>query len=757
MGILTNKIKSDRKAVANLMLRSVLFLCILLILIAVFTIGVGSYRIDLHEGDIASKDIFAPFDFKYYGEVNLEVTEKLRDRAADRVKIVFDIDEEAQKAIYGYLEGLFVALESSRGQESGEEEKLAQLRDKFPELKEGHLAVLLGLDDLNSVRDVVNRVVKNVISKPIILRADLDELRKDRIKEIVLRNLKEKSEEVIGVNSLILDNGAKRALLNESLIDYFKDDGRVRSAVSDILDVKIGSNLKKSADEFLRRVNEVKAGIPEVLNEVDVKKDEIILGKGQRVKKRHLRQLEMIFGKVQGARERVGGPLSMSVVLFLLLVITAVTLRRYGPKVYNNNSYLLLIAVISIVLLIGARVITASFLSSYFIPIAAASMLLVILLNENVAFLMTLMLSIGCGIIVGNKLDMMIICLIGGAVGVYSVRGLRKRFQLLQAGFLVGCANFIIISSFGVLKNLQPNVFLVEAGIGFINGTICSFIVMGLLPVFEYLFKITTDITLLELSDLNHPLLKELTLKAPGTYHHSLLVGNLAEAACDAVGANSLMARVGAYYHDIGKIEKAEYFGENIVEGASQHDKLSASMSALVITNHVKDGAELARKHKLSQAIVDFIQQHHGNTLIYYFYQRALEKATDETQLKEENFRYPGPRPQTKETAIVLLADAVEASSRTLSKPTPARIESLVRKIINNKFIDGQLDDCELTLKDLNKIAGSFVRVLTGVFHSRVEYPEVDEKPRVKNNSKDTRKESHPKQSPSQKDNTKNA
>jgi len=757
MGILTNKVKKDRKAIVNLALRSVLFLSVLFILIAVFTIGVGSYRIDLHEGDIASKDIFAPFDFKYYGEVDLEMTEKLRGQAASRVKVVFDIDEEARKAPYGYFKGLFAALESARGQDSSEEEKLAQLRDKFPELKEGRLAVLLGLDDLNSARDAVNKVLKDVISKPIISRADLEGLRKDRIKEIVLRNLKGKSEEGIGVNALILNDGSKRALLNERLADYFKDDSRIRSAVSDILDVKIGANIKKSADEFLKRVNEIKAGIPEVLKEIDVKKDEIILGKGQRVKKRHLRQLEMIFGKAQGTKERVGAPISMSVMLFLLLAITTVTLRRYGPKVYNNNSYLLLIAIISISLLIGARVITASFLSSYFIPIAAASMLLVILLNENVAFLMTLMLSIGCGIIVGNKLEMMIICLIGGAVGVYSVRGLRKRFQLLQAGFLAGCATFIIISSFGVLKNLQPNIFLVEAGIGFINGIICSFIVMGLLPVFEYLFKITTDITLLELSDLNHPLLKELTLKAPGTYHHSLLVGNLAEAACDAIGANSLMARVGSYYHDIGKIEKAEYFGENIVEGASQHDRLSASMSALVITNHVKDGAELAKKHKLSQAIVDFIQQHHGDTLIYYFYQRALEKVADEAQLKEEDFRYPGPRPQTKETAIVLLADAVEASSRTLSKPTPARIEGLVQKIINNKFIDGQLDDCELTLKDLNKIAMSFVRVLTGVFHSRVEYPEVDEKVRVKNNNKETKKESYPKQSPSQKDNKKNA
>jgi putative nucleotidyltransferase with HDIG domain len=248
---------------------------------------------------------------------------------------------------------------------------------------------------------------------------------------------------------------------------------------------------------------------------------------------------------------------------------------------------------------------------------------------------------------------------------------------------------------------------------------------MGLLHLFEMLFGITTNITLLELSDLNNPILKDLILKAPGTYHHSLIVGNLAEAACDAISANSLLARVGAYYHDIGKIEKAEYFSENEIEAKSRHEALTPTMSALIIINHVKDGIEVARKHNLPASILDFITQHHGTGLIYFFYQRALEKNGDESFLKEEDFRYPGPKPQTKEAAVVLLADAVEASSRTLSDPTPARIQALTQRIINNKFIDGQLDECDLSLKDLNKIAMSFARILTGIFHSRVEYPAV--------------------------------
>jgi putative nucleotidyltransferase with HDIG domain len=251
-------------------------------------------------------------------------------------------------------------------------------------------------------------------------------------------------------------------------------------------------------------------------------------------------------------------------------------------------------------------------------------------------------------------------------------------------------------------------------------------VVAGVLPIFEYLFRLTTDISLLELSDLNHPLLKEMIIKAPGTYHHSLIVGNLAETAAEAIGANSLLARLGSYFHDIGKLEKAEYFSENQTYTGSKHDNLSPTLSGLVITNHVRYGLELAKRYRLNDDIRDFIIQHHGTSLVFYFYQRALERI-EEGEIKEEKFRYPGPKPQTKETAIVLLADSVEAASRTLANPTPSRLKSLVRRVINNKFIDGQLDECELTLKDLERIADTFTHVLIGIYHTRVEYSKKDD------------------------------
>jgi len=295
------------------------------------------------------------------------------------------------------------------------------------------------------------------------------------------------------------------------------------------------------------------------------------------------------------------------------------------------------------------------------------------------------------------------------------------------AGLVIGFANMSYLIGMGLVRGLDFNIYIAESLFGLVNGVMSAVIVTGVLPIFENTFKITTDISLLELADLNHPLLKDMVMEAPGTYHHSLVVGNLAEAACEAIGANSLLARVGSYFHDIGKIEKASYFSENQSIDGSAHDKLSPTMSSLIITNHVKNGVELAQKHKLNKKIIDIIKQHHGTGLVFYFFKRALEKIPDEV-VGEQSFRYPGPKPQTKEAACVLLADSVEAASRALDEPTPSRIKGLVRKIINNKFIDGQLDECDLTLRDLEKISEVFIHILTGIFHTRVEYPEEPKK-----------------------------
>jgi len=365
-------------------------------------------------------------------------------------------------------------------------------------------------------------------------------------------------------------------------------------------------------------------------------------------------------------------------------------------------------------------------LSAYYLPVPALAMVTMLLFpNMQYSLLMALTLSFLSAYLFQNDLNLAAILFIGSLIGIFFVDNIRKRLRIIQAGLFVSLGMTLSI----ILLSFRPEVgfdslyspHLVPA---LVNGILWSFFVAGILPLFEYLFKAVTNISLLEYSDFNHPLLKRLVLEAPGTYHHSLMVGNLAEVAAEAIGANSLLARVGSYYHDIGKLHKPEYFSENLDKSISHHEQLKASMSKLVIINHIKEGVELATKYKLNRVLIDFIQQHHGTSLVFYFYRKALEgKIADSEEVKEEVFRYPGPKPQTKEIAIVLLADSVEAACRSLESPDAQRIEEVVNTVVNNKFIDGQLDECELTLRDLYKIAATFKRILTAIYHSRIEYP----------------------------------
>lgn len=365
--------------------------------------------------------------------------------------------------------------------------------------------------------------------------------------------------------------------------------------------------------------------------------------------------------------------------------------------------------------------------SPYFFPVAAVSMLAVLLYRDlELSLVFSVALSIFTGLLYGGNLLLTAVLLLGAVLSSLIVWQARRRSKIVVAGFYLGLAQAICVFTFFYQAHSNSVPLLRFCAVPFFNGLISAFLVAELLPVFESLFKVVTNISLLELADFNHPLLKRLVLEAPGTYHHSLMVGNLAEIACEVVGANALLARVGAYYHDIGKLEKPEYFSENQDQYSSKHDQLRASMSKLVIMDHVKAGVELARKSRINNAIIDFITQHHGTSLVYYFYRRALE-STEAEEVQEEVYRYPGPKPQSKETAVVLLADSVEAACRALDSPTPERVSDIVHRIINNKFIDGQLDSCDLTLRDLEKISTTFIHILGGIYHSRVDYPEPEE------------------------------
>jgi len=427
-----------------------------------------------------------------------------------------------------------------------------------------------------------------------------------------------------------------------------------------------------------------------------------------------------------------------SLISFVLLFILFKDIMRYKPLYINNYNMLILLCL----MIIGTIAIGRTFayflenlskglglletdISRYGIPIATGAMLTTLLFDFHTAITFSFTVSLLTGFWLQDPLYP-VYTFAGSLTAAFSVIRCKKRSALLRGGLYVIIANItlvlILLLAQGELFTARTENALVFA---VFSGMTVSAIVSLLLPLLEYIFKITTDISLLELLDLNQPLMKSLMITAPGTYHHSVIVGNLVEAAAEAVGVNPLLARVSSYYHDIGKIKMPEYFVENQSMAPSKHDKLTPHMSSMIITNHVKEGVELARQSKLPQSIIDIISQHHGNSLITYFFQKAKDLDQGKSPSADE-YKYPGPKPQTRVAALVMMADAVEASSRVLNDPTPARISALVDKIINHIFLDGQLDECELTLKDISEVKKRFSYILTGIFHKRIDYPGFD-------------------------------
>ena len=410
--------------------------------------------------------------------------------------------------------------------------------------------------------------------------------------------------------------------------------------------------------------------------------------------------------------------LNLVIPVFLLALVSYM---KFMHRELKHSYNLLHLSLLYLIIFCSSYFLITKQVSLLLIPFAVVPMLSALLFNDRIV---TLIITVAGAVTISrfsadvHSIGMMF--LTSGLVSGILVFGARRRNTIISSGLAVGIVQAITFFLIEHMSFTDPARYLILV----INGLASAVIVLGVLPIFEYLFGKITNIELLELADFNNPLLNRLMLEAPGTYHHSLIVGNLSEAACKAIGANALLARIGSYYHDIGKLQKPEYFTENQDIAQNVHEDLAPNMSKLVIMNHINEGVELAKKYRLNPRIIDFIQQHHGKSLVYFFYRRALEDAAIQEAVTEEGFRYPGPKPSSKETAVVLLADSVEAATRTLKEPTAAHIEEAVHKIINNKFIDTQLDECDLTLKDLEIISKVFGHILSGIYHSRINYPE---------------------------------
>ena len=450
-------------------------------------------------------------------------------------------------------------------------------------------------------------------------------------------------------------------------------------------------------------------------------------------------------------------------VIALLFVATAIVqLWINRPGTFSQNSRVFLVFGTIFVQLAATKVILVLSSEQVFkfltpemgwllAPYAFAPLVLSVLLGRNHGLYAAVFVSLWSSILFGRiDASLLVISLISGFTAVYLTLQVRRRGQLIRAGVGVGLAIWLSSLSFGMIGpiNLFPpmdndwGMIGLQSALTLGNGIITAMIVGGALPMLEQLFQITTDVSWLELSDLNHPLLRRMTIEAPGTYHHSLVVANLAEAAAEKIGANATLCRVCSYFHDVGKLVKPEYFTENMNFERNPHDDLAPSMSALIIIAHVKEGVDLALKNKLNQRIIDIIQEHHGTSLVYYFYQRAIQQQEDARaggkimnireedipEVQEESFRYGGPKPQTKESAIVSLADIVESASRSLEKPTPQKVEQLVNELIEERIADGQLDECDLTLGELRVIAKRFRFTLMTMLHTRIAYPKHESK-----------------------------
>ena len=466
-------------------------------------------------------------------------------------------------------------------------------------------------------------------------------------------------------------------------------------------------------------------------------KGEMLVREGAKITPAHLQKLNAARGDLEH-KSTVGTCVGFGILVSVFLVIAYATYASadMGRVLYNKDIFFICVMLVFFFLL-GAvsnylvDAIASSGSSkagvrdfvSYTIPLASGAMAVCIFMGISVAIPFALISAVATAFLFGNDFEMFIFFLFSSMVAAYWVRNCKERRVLIQAGLKTGLVNTVIVTALTLLTDSGLTSDLIWGWtFGLIGGLGAGILTTGLIPVIEMLFGYTTNNKLLELANLDYPVLKELTIVAPGTYHHSIIVGSLAEAAATTIGANALLAKVGGYYHDIGKINKAPYFVENQSSSQNKHDRLAPSMSSLILTTHVRDGVKVAKRYKLGKDITDIIQQHHGTNVIAYFYEKA-KRLKGKEPVNIDNFRYPGPKPQTKEAALVLLADSVEASSRTMQNPTRRNITTLVRNVINTVVLNGQLDECNLTLKDLNEIAKSFDKTLNGIYHRRIEYP----------------------------------
>ncbi len=711
--------------------------------------------VSLKVGDTAQVDVIAPFGFEVLDQTS---TEEKRVRAETSVSLVYDYDpfvfDRLSKQIYtafrlmrlSYREVVWPDQKIIKDKMQFEE----KVRDFFVHKTTFEKELGVSVSDRMFEWLTVYRF-SGRIESAVIRNMDRWYQRKiaeapDRFipanqKEVVLRNIDSRvpREDLKLSKWEILDMQNQNYFVLEDKRGLEKmDDEDLELALTLARSMMVPNMTLNKQETNIRKQNARDSILP--VN-ISVKKNQVLIARGTTIQAASLSLVEQMK-KIQSERSRFLMTISLAVLLYLTSLTFGTYVRRFSNRIKFETKDLTVMSIIAMLSILMVKLFELMFEMifsqlrerfapedlMYASPIVLGPILVGLLIpTGEIVWLFTAFLSIVFGVMEGFDFTFSLVALVGGIAGARGVVRCQKRNDIYFAGLLTGFIMFGLLVCLHLLDTTKATISLddsvYKAVAGLIGGILSSLFAMIFVPLFESMFRYTTDVKLLELSNLNHPLLKDLLVKAPGTYHHSIMVGTLIESAAQEIGANPLLGKVMGYYHDIGKMNHPQYFIENQRPGHNPHDTISPFMSKTLLIAHVKDGAEYARQYRLGKPILDGILQHHGTTMMTYFYNRAQQQKKPTETVTEQEFRYPGPKPQFKESGVLMLADGVEAASRTLDDPSPMRLQTLVKTIIQKKFNDGQLDECNLSLKDLHVIEGIFVKILLGVYHHRIEYP----------------------------------
>ncbi|WP_283690755.1 HD family phosphohydrolase [Clostridium perfringens] len=663
----------------------ILYIITFIVLYCTLMTGIITRKYDLKVGDIPKSDIKAHREI-----IDESATEARKKEAEEKVDKQYSLRTDVQKQSEEKIKGFFSSVEKVLAQDKPEEEK-AKLIPRAPfKITDAQANKIASMNEQSTKKlesvciDGLNKAYEAPIEDGN--EQDLKEAKKEYTDFISSSDLSD-SEKAIALN-----------FVNVVEPNFFYD--------------------KEKTDELIK---ETLKQVPPVM----IKKNQIVVSEGEPVT---AHQLELLgtLGLLSDSASALYIYIALGVLVIIVMYLQYGYIHKYYPAINKEFSKIVMISILNVFPVILARLF--GMMSNYIIPLACMPMLITLLLNYKISLVFSMLNVILIGGAVGFNPNIIILAILNVVLGGTLLRKMQQRNDILYSSITVAVLSSILTFSVGTLTTNNFMEILADSTFAAAGAILSGILTIGVLPFFESTFDIVTNAKLLELSNPNNPLLKKLLMEAPGTYHHSILVANLAELAAEQVGGNPLLARIGAYYHDVGKTKRPYFFRENQFGKKNPHDRLKPEVSSKIIISHVKDGSELAKEYNLPKTIHDFIVTHHGETLVKYFYLTVKNNSENPDEVKEEDFKYPGPKPMSKEQGIVMLADSTEAAVRSINEPTEEKIEKMVNNIIDDKLASGQLDNCDLTLGDISKIKKCFLKALNGIHHERIEYPDDNKK-----------------------------